>query len=139
MRGEQAVDKAAFDGYLVAFNAADYPTMRTYFADDMVMKFANGITVEGGDSAVEFFRHLRASVDERVEPTFMLMNEQHIALELNAEFHAFADFDPWPLKAGDVVRMTSFVHYDLTPEGRFQEIRIGDYRAPEGDANGNGR
>lgn len=36
-----------------------------------------------------------------------------------------------PLKAGDVVRMASFVHYDLDESDRFSRIRIASYRDPE--------
>lgn len=39
----------------------------------------------------------------------------------------YANFTRGPLKAGDTVRITSFVHYDIGPDGRFAAIRIGRY------------
>jgi hypothetical protein len=32
-----------------------------------------------------------------------------------------------PLRAGDTLRVTSFVHYDIGPDGRFTAIRVGRY------------
>jgi hypothetical protein len=46
------------------------------------------------------------------------------------EFHAREDYENFtrgPLKAGDIVRITSFVHYDIGPDGRFAAIRVGRY------------
>ena len=37
------------------------------------------------------------------------------------------NFTRGPLHAGDTVRITSFVHYDVGPDGRFVAIRIGCY------------
>jgi hypothetical protein len=58
------------------------------------------------------------------------MDHRHVAVELAAEFRALKDYDNFtrgPLKAGDVVRITSFVHYDIGGDGKFRAIRIGSY------------
>ena len=46
------------------------------------------------------------------------------------EFRAREDYQNFtrgPLKAGDTLRSTSFVHYDIGPDGRFTSIRGGRY------------
>jgi hypothetical protein len=65
------------------------------------------------------------------------MDHRHVAVELAAEFRAVKAFDRFtrgPLKAGDVVRLTSFVHYDVNPAGQFSAIRVGSYGEPTTDA-----
>jgi hypothetical protein len=60
------------------------------------------------------------------------MDHRHVAVELAAEFRALKDFDKFtrgPLKAGDVMRLTSFVHYDVNAADRFA-IRVGSYGEP---------
>jgi hypothetical protein len=50
-----------------------------------------------------------------------------------AEFNAanfredYRNFTRGPLKAGETVRITSFVHYGIGPDSRFVAIRIGRY------------
>jgi len=59
-------------------------------------------------------------VTETVEIKFLVMDHRHVAVELAAEFRALKDYDNFtrgPLKAGDVVRITSFVHYGTAPAG----------------------
>jgi hypothetical protein len=61
------------------------------------------------------------------------MDHRHVAVELAAEFRALKDFDKFtrgPIKAGDVVRLTSFVHYEVNPAGRFAAIRVGSDGEP---------
>jgi hypothetical protein len=68
---------------------------------------------------------------KQVGVLFLVMDDRHVAVELGAEFRAFRDYEAFPrgpLKAGDVVRLTSFVHYDLDAAGRFSQIRVGNYR-----------
>lgn len=46
------------------------------------------------------------------------------------EFRAREDYENprrGPLRAGDTLRVTRFVHYDLGPDGRFTVIRVGRY------------
>jgi hypothetical protein len=74
---------------------------------------------------------MHQAVDERLDIAFLVMDDRHIAVELDTEFHARGDFPASPrrpLKAGDVVRILSFVHYDLDEDGRFHRIRVGSYR-----------
>jgi hypothetical protein len=125
------MDEKRFREYLSAFNAADYDTLVRYYSDDVTFSFANGITLQGRDGVVAFYRPLHQAVKETVDIMFLVTDDHHIAVELAAEFRALKDYDGFPrgpLKAGDLVRVISFVHYDLDSNGRFNQIRIGNYR-----------
>ena len=126
-----SVDEAAFRTYIAEFNAGNYDALVRYYADDVTLSFANGMTLEGRDGIVAFYRPFHKAVEERLEIGFLVMDARHIAVELGAEFRAREDFEAFPrrpLKAGDVVRITSFVHYDVDDDGRFNRIRVGTYR-----------
>jgi len=127
------MDPTAFRAYLREFNAANYAALVRYYADDVLFSFGNGPTLRGRDAVVAFYRPFHEHVRESVEIQFLVMDHRHVAVELATEFHALKDFDGFtrgPLKAGDVVSLTSFVHYDVNPAGRFSSIRVGRYGDP---------
>jgi 2',3'-cyclic-nucleotide 2'-phosphodiesterase (5'-nucleotidase family) len=124
------MDEAAFRTYIAEFNAANFDALARYYADDVVFSFNGGLILNGRDAIVAFYRPFRAAVDETVDIRFLVMNDAHVAVEMATEFRARADYPDFtrgPLKAGDTVRITSFVHYDIGPDGRFAAIRIGRY------------
>jgi hypothetical protein len=125
------MDEPTFRSYIEEFNAGNYDAMGRYYADDVTLSFPNGMTLEGRDGIVAFYRPMREAVHESLDVRFLVMDERHIAVELDTEFRAHKDYDPFPrgpLKAGDVVRIISFVHYDLDGDDRFHRIRVGSYR-----------
>jgi SnoaL-like domain len=124
------MDEAAFRTYIAEFNAANFGALARYYADDVVFSFNGGLTLNGRDAIVAFYRPFRAAVDESVDIRFLVMNDAHVAVEMATEFRAREDYPGFtrgPLKAGDTVRITSFVHYDIGPDGRFAAIRVGRY------------
>jgi hypothetical protein len=127
------MDPTTFRKYLSEFNAANYDALVRYYADDVVFTFGHGPTLRGRDAVVAFYRPFHACVKETVEVQFLVMDHRHVAVELATEFHAVKDYDNFirgPLKAGDVLCLTSFVHYDLDGSGRFCQVRIGSYGQP---------
>jgi len=89
-----------------------------------------GCRHRGRDAIVDFYRPFRRAVDETVDIKFLMIDDKHVAVEMATEFHAredYANFTRGPLQAGDTVRITSFVHYDIGPDGRFAAIRIGRF------------
>jgi hypothetical protein len=124
------MDEEVFRTYIAEFNAANFDALARYYADDVVFSFNGGLTLNGRDAIVEFYRPFRKSVDETVDIKFLMINDEHVAVEMATEFRAredYANFTRGPLKAGDTVRITSFVHYDIGPDGRFAAIRVGRY------------
>jgi SnoaL-like domain len=124
------MDEEAFRRYIAEFNAANFDQLARYYADDVVFSFAGGPVLTGRDAIIDFYRPFRKAVDESVEVRFLVMDDKHVAVELATEFRAREDYQNFtrgPLKAGDMLRIISFVHYDIGPDGRFSRIRIGRY------------
>jgi hypothetical protein len=124
------MDEKKFRTYLSEFNAANYDALVQYYAGDVAVSFNNGPVLRGRDAVIAFYRPIHAAVKETLEIKFLVMDSQHVAVEFATEFSAFEDLDKFirgPLKAGDVLRITSFVHYDIGPDGRFTAIRIGSF------------
>jgi SnoaL-like domain len=129
------VDETAFRTYISHFNAANYDELTRYFADDVELAFPDGNTLRGRQGIVDFYRPIHAAVKEVLEIEFLLVGEDKIAVELYTEFHAerdLAEFPSGPLRSGDVLRFTSFVHYDLGADDRFRRIRVARYRSHDG-------
>jgi hypothetical protein len=125
------MDEQAFRTYIGHFNGAEYEHLVRYFADDVTLSFPDGNTLEGRDGIVAFYTPIHKAVREVLEIDYLLIGEDKIAVELYTEFHAKEDFPGFPgraLKAGDVLRFTSFVHYDLDDDDRFRRIRVARYR-----------
>ena len=125
------MDEATFRTYIGHFNAARYDELVRYFADDVTLSFPNGTTLEGREGIVAFYTPIHAAVQEILEIDFLMIGADKIAVELYTEFHAKTDFPDFPgraLRAGDVLRFTSFVHYDLDEDDRFRRIRVARYR-----------
>ena len=124
------MDEAAFRAYIAEFTAANFGALARYYADDVVFSFNGGLTLAGRDAIVDFYRPFRKAVDETVDIQFLVMDDRHVAVEMATEFRAredYQDFTRGPLKAGDTLRITSFVHYDIGQDGRFTNIRVGRY------------
>jgi hypothetical protein len=125
------MDEQAFRTYIGHFNRAEYEHLVRYFADDVTLSFPDGRTLEGRDGIVAFYTPIHKAVQEILEIDFLMIDASHIAVELYTEFHAREDFPDFPgrqLKAGDVLRFTSFVHYDLDEDEKFHRIRVARYR-----------
>jgi hypothetical protein len=64
------------------------------------------------------------------QPSTSVAPRPPASVEMTTEFRAREDdqnFTRGPLKAGDTLRITSFVQYDIGPDGRFTNIRVGRY------------
>lgn len=126
------MDEARFRQYIAAFNGARYDLMGDYFADDVTLSFPDGNTLYGPAGIADFYRPIHAELREVLEIDFLLIGERAIAIELYTEFHARQDTalaPGGPLTKGQVVRFTSFVHYELDEEDKFRRIRVARYRA----------
>jgi ketosteroid isomerase-like protein len=124
------MEEEAFRKYIAEFNAANFDDLARYYADDVVFSFNGGLTLHGRDAIVEFYRPFRQAVDQTVDIRFLVMDDEHVAVEMATEFRAREDYENpmrGPLRAGATLRVISFVHYDIGPDGRFTAIRVGRY------------
>lgn len=130
------MDEARFHQYIAAFNGARYDLMGDYFADDVTLSFPDGNTLYGQDGIAAFYRPIHAELHEILDIDFLLIGQRAIAIELYTEFHAKQDTKlapGGPLKQGEVVRFTSFVHYELDGNDKFRRIRVARYRAHDAE------
>lgn len=128
------MDEARFHEYIAAFNGQQYDRMGDYFTDDVTLSFPDGNTLRGIEGIKAFYTPIHADVQEALEIDFLLIGERGLAVELYTEFRAKKDTDAFPgasLKQGDVLRFTSFVHYDIDEHDKFRRIRVARYRAHE--------
>jgi hypothetical protein len=128
------MDETRFREYIAAFNGARYDLMGDYFTDDVTLSFPDGTTLRGIDGVAAFYTPIHADVQEVLEIDFLLIGERGLAVELYTEFRAKKDTDAFPgasLKEGDILRFTSFVHYDIDENDKFRRIRVARYRAHE--------
>ena len=127
------IDEARFRRYVAHFNAGDYDRVAEFYADDVELAFPDGRTVTGRDGIVAFYRPIHRAVHELLDIRFLLTGADRVAAELYTEFRCVQDmptFPGRPLAAGDVLRLTSFVHYDVADD-RFRAIRVARYRTHE--------
>ena len=59
-------DQPWFEAYLAAFNRADFEGFGAYYADD-VQFFGQAATLVGRAAVLDFYRGVRARIDERVD------------------------------------------------------------------------
>jgi hypothetical protein len=126
------MDEATFRRYIAAFNGARYDEMGEFFADDVRLSFPDGNTLYGLDGIKAFYQPIHAELQEVLDIDFLMIGERGVAIELYTEFIAKQESDRFPgdtLKKGDVLRFTSFVHYDLDDDDRFRRIRVARYRS----------
>lgn len=116
-----------FRAYIDAFNRDDFNVYSSYYADDVEIAWRGGeIVVRGADAIVARYRELHKTVRQRIEIQFVLTGDRHVAGEAHTTFTALADtpdFIVRPLKAGESVRIHTFIHYDLNEAGKFRRIR----------------
>jgi hypothetical protein len=119
--------EAEFRAYIDAFNRDDFDLYSSYYADDVEICWRGGeITVRGKDAIVRRYRELHKKIRQRIDLQWVLAGREHVAGEGHTTFTALEDVPDFivrPLKAGDVVRIHTFIHYDLNDAGKFCRIR----------------
>ncbi|MBT2134503.1 nuclear transport factor 2 family protein [Croceibacterium sp. LX-88] len=113
-----------FAAYLAAFNSADFDGFGAFY-DDRVEFLGRAFQAVGKDAVLEFYRKVRARLDERVELLSFVGSPTICAAEISTTLRAhedWPDFPTGPLLAGVVRHSTAFVFYDIAG-GRFTRIR----------------
>lgn len=117
-----------FRRYLAAFNDRRYDEMLSFYTPDVELVLPAN-TCRGPAEIERHYLHLHRHVRELLDVTYLVADEHRLATELYTEFHCAVDlptFSLKPLRAGEVLRCTNFVHYDVV-EGRFSNIRVARY------------
>jgi hypothetical protein len=122
-------DRAWFEAYLAAFNAADFDGFGAYYADD-VQFYGQAATLTGKQAVLDFYRGVRTRIDERVDLLSFVGDEQMIAAEICTTLvplEDWPDFPTGPLVRGETRQSVNFAFYDLA-DGKFTRIRSARFR-----------
>jgi hypothetical protein len=110
--------------YITLFNNDD-PGFTKFYHPEVVLELGNA-QIRTPQGIRDFYREVKAHIHERVEVTHFVSDENGIAAELPSEFKVYRDWPDGyfrrPLKAGEVLRVVSFVMYWLE-DGKFRHIK----------------
>ncbi|MFV3130864.1 nuclear transport factor 2 family protein [Niveispirillum sp. KHB5.9] len=115
----------AFTRYIAAFNAGDFETACSYYADDIRLTIGSGRELRGREEIVRFYTGVRGVTRRTITVLDCFASETLLAAELESEFLAVTDipdFTSGPMRQGDRMYINSFVFYDID-RGRFSRIR----------------
>ena len=121
--------RAWFEAYLAAFNRNDFAGFGAYYADD-VQFCGQAATLDGRAAVLDFYRGVKARLDETVDLLGFVGDDTMIAAEIRTTLVAredWPDFPTGPLVAGQRRQSINFALYDLAG-GRFTRIRSARFR-----------
>jgi hypothetical protein len=118
-----------FEGYLDAFNRADFETLGGYYAPDVEFT-GRAAELRGRVAVIEFYRNVRRRTDEHIELVSFMGSPELFAAEIITTLtpiEDWPDFPTGPLVCGIGRRSVNFVFYDLSA-GKFTRIRSAGFR-----------
>ena len=121
-----------FQRYVDAFNDRRYADCLGFFHPAVQLQLPKHL-LKGPEAIHQHYRDLHADVAEHLRVDWYVADEHHLAFDCYTEFTAIRPrpgFTFGPLKVGDTIRMTNFVHYTLQ-DGLFKNIRVAHYRMSE--------
>lgn len=121
--------RARFEAYLAAFNGNDFDGFGAFYTDE-VQFFGQAATLVGRAAVVEFYRGVKARIDEQVDLLSFVGDDRMYAAEIRTTLvprEDWPDFPTGPLMVGDMRQTINFALYDLE-NGRFARIRSARFR-----------
>ncbi|MDR0875344.1 MAG: hypothetical protein LBN12_03945 [Clostridiales Family XIII bacterium] len=126
-----------FQGYLDCFNEKRYDDIVSYFGEDCILYYFTDwklhpepIKSLSGKSAFKAnYISLHDTFDEDLKLGVFMSTEENLFVELYTTFRAKkdADFTAGFMKKGDLFYCNQYIDYDLHPDGKFKQIRIGQF------------
>jgi hypothetical protein len=115
--------------YITLFNDNDSRFMR-YYHDDVVLELG-GTEIRTPQGIRDFYQDVKAHIHEKVAVTHFVSDATGIAAQLPTEFKVYKDWEnsffKRSLKAGEVLRIVSFVMY-WVEDGKFRHIKSARYK-----------
>ncbi len=122
-------DRAWLEAYLDAFNHNDFEGFGAYYAQD-VQFFGQAATLTGRSAILDFYRGVKARIDERVDLLSFVGSKDMIAAEICTTLvplEDWPDFPTGPLAKGERRQSINFAFYDIA-DGKFTRIRSARFR-----------
>jgi hypothetical protein len=129
----QLMTEADYLGYISAFNARDYDTLETFFADDFALENA-GFIVKGKPAFRAFYKFFHEYCRETVIFKGFYPGKSGFVTNVVIRFEGLKDLSPellmekgysgmTPVPKGAEVDVEFLILYELNPKGLVQHIR----------------
>ena len=125
-------DRTWFEAYLDAFNRSDFEGFGAYYAQDVQFK-GQAATLNGRAAVLDFYRGVKARIDEQIELLSFVSSGGMIAVEICTTLlplEDWPDFPTGPLAKGERRRSIIFAFYDVV-DGKFTRIRSARFQRIE--------
>jgi hypothetical protein len=127
------MDAADYDRYLKAFNARDYATLETFFADDFALE-TGGFLVKGKPAFRKFYAFLHSYFKETVSLNHFFPGERAAAANVTIRFEGMKDLTQeilteagypqmTPVPKGASVDVHFLIVYEQRADGLIQRIK----------------
>jgi hypothetical protein len=124
-----ALTRAEYQTYVDLFNAND-PRFIEYYHPEVVLELP-GSEIRGDTGIRDFYANVKRYINEQVDVTVFVADENTVAVEIPTRFECIADWDDsfWgvPLKKGQVMRIISFGFYQVE-DRKFKHIKSARYK-----------
>ena len=114
-----------FRSYVAAFNAGDFDGFGRFYADNVVFELGSAMRLEGRDAILDFYREVKAHIDEVVTPLDVIVAPTRIAMHCRTSFDCFRDWPEFairPVEAGERWVVETIAMYEIVDD-RFTHIR----------------
>jgi hypothetical protein len=118
-----------FREYIAAFNRNDFESLGRFYANDVIFEGRAG-KFTSREAVLNFYRRVKSRVRETLTVHDIILGEEGIAVDLETELHALADWPDFPtgaIRKGDTRRSQNFIWYEAR-DRKFVRIRSAHYR-----------
>ncbi len=127
------MDQTDYHRYIKAFNARDYATLETFFADDFALENA-GFIVKGKQQFRDFYQFFHHYCRETVHFKQFFPGKDAFVTNVVIRFEGLNDLSPQllaekgfsgmtPVPRGATVDVEFLILYQLNPQGLIQHIK----------------
>jgi ketosteroid isomerase-like protein len=124
--GSSPVQRQAFLAYTRAFSNAEFEVFSSFYTDDVVCELRPNLKLEGKQAIVDFYGGMFGRIRESLTLHHLVADEGGLCADITSTFTCTqdaTDFEPMPLKQGQVMTVPVFVYYTLR-EGRICRIKV---------------
>ncbi|MXO66159.1 YybH family protein [Altericroceibacterium endophyticum] len=112
--------------YIGAFNRGDFDGFTRFYADDVDFDLGGKRRIKGRQAIREFYEGVFARIDETLDVTQLVIDDEGAACIIVTEFKAledWSDFIAGPIRKGESIFIESFIFYRIGPDGKFTHVR----------------
>jgi len=110
--------------YIGAFNRGDLATCARFYDENVILHLGSRV-LNGRQAIIDFYTEVFERIRETLTIKSVILDESGLAAEIATEFYCLKDWPEFiagPIRAGETIRIESFIHYHIGPNGKFTEI-----------------